>query len=303
MILSPISFSDLNTLKPYFENQPHELCSYCLEAIIVWIDGDYCPHAGVTDGSLIVKAQFSVSTQRQHLLMPIAPNSAFSPLALQDLALDQGIEKFWYVPESYIQHHGHGQVSSFFHIQEQPAFHDYIYRTSDLATLAGNRYAKKRNLINQFERNYVDKGRVELTGLTPSDVEPCLAFLEKWCKAYDCDGEDNYDLFCEKQAIINTLENQKALVVKGLVLRIDGDVCAFGIGSRLTVDMGVLQFEKAFSDIKGLYQYFDRQCARQIFSGFTYLNKESDMGEPGLAKAKKSYHPVRIVKSYQLTVR
>jgi hypothetical protein len=67
--------------------------------------------------------------------------------------------------------------------------------------------------------------------------------------------------------------------------------------------MGVLNFEKAFSDIKGLYQYFDRECARRLFPGMAYINKENDMGEPGLQKAKKSYYPDRIVSAYELTVR
>jgi len=33
------------------------------------------------------------------------------------------------------------------------------------------------------------------------------------------------------------------------------------------------------------------------------INKESDMNVPGIAKAKKSYHPVMTVKSYILAVR
>ena len=84
---------------------------------------------------------------------------------------------------------------------------------------------------------------------------------------------------------------------------LDGEINAFGIASRLTENMGVLHFEKAFASKKGLYQYFDRECARRLFKGCSYINKESDMNVPGLAKAKKSYHPVMTVKSYILTVR
>ena len=67
--------------------------------------------------------------------------------------------------------------------------------------------------------------------------------------------------------------------------------------------MGVLHFEKALSNIKGLYQYFDSECAKRLFKGYKYINKESDMGDPGLAKSKKSYHPVMIVKSYKLIIK
>jgi hypothetical protein len=67
--------------------------------------------------------------------------------------------------------------------------------------------------------------------------------------------------------------------------------------------MATLQYEKAFGSIKGLYQYFDNACARMLVNGYTYLNKESDMGIPGLTKAKKSYHPLKMVRSVKLILK
>jgi hypothetical protein len=67
--------------------------------------------------------------------------------------------------------------------------------------------------------------------------------------------------------------------------------------------MGVLNFEKAHGSIKGLYQFLDNECAKRLFTGYTYINKESDMKLPNLAQSKKSYNPVAIVKSYCLTMR
>ena len=84
---------------------------------------------------------------------------------------------------------------------------------------------------------------------------------------------------------------------------IDGKVSAFGISAPLTRDMATLQYEKAFGSVKGLYQYFDNACARRLFNGYTYLNKESDMGIPGLTKAKKSYHPFKMVRSVKLILK
>jgi hypothetical protein len=67
--------------------------------------------------------------------------------------------------------------------------------------------------------------------------------------------------------------------------------------------MGILNFEKAFPDVKGLYQFLDHECAKQLFAGYRYINKESDMSLPNLAAMKKSYHPVMRVKSYRLTLK
>lgn len=207
------------------------------------------------------------------------------------------------MPEQYLKYYGRRQVSDLFQIEEMSKHSDYVYRAEDLAELRGNKYSKKRNLINQFERRYLNEGRVTTAPISAADADECLEFLEEWCLSNDCDGKDKDDLACEKEAAKYTLGRLESFGSKGLLLRIDGGICAFGIGARLTQDMGVLGFQKAFADIKGLYQFFDRECARRLFPGFQYLNKENDMGEPGLRKAKESYHPVRMVKAYQLTVR
>ena len=89
----------------------------------------------------------------------------------------------------------------------------------------------------------------------------------------------------------------------GILIRIDGAVSAFGIGSRLNRTTATLNFEKAFSGIKGLYQFLDNECAKRLFSEFQYINKESDMNLPNLAESKQSYNPVLRVKSFALTLR
>jgi hypothetical protein len=87
------------------------------------------------------------------------------------------------------------------------------------------------------------------------------------------------------------------------LIRVDGAVSALGIGSRLNGTMATLNFEKAFSGIKGLYQFLDNECAKKLFKGFRYINKESDMNLLNLAEAKQSYHPLLRVKSFVLALR
>lgn len=108
-------------------------------------------------------------------------------------------------------------------------------------------------------------------------------------------------LVCEKKAITCALETMEELPWRGLYVRIDGEVCAFAIMSRLTREMGVLNFEKALGRIRGLYQFLDRECARRLFHDLKYINKESDMGIETLAEAKRSYDPKEMIKSFTLT--
>jgi hypothetical protein len=237
------------------------------------------------------------------LILPVSVNREYTPEQLYQLAKDTGYEQYFFVTEEYINTYGKNQIASFFKIREQTAFKDYVYLTRDLARLEGNKYSKKRNLINQFKREFEVGKFVKTEPITKDASNECIEFLNKWCEERDCGQETQEELYCEKQAAINSLENIELLGVNGLLLRIDGEVSAFGMGSRLTSDMGVFHFEKAFAKIKGLYQYFDNLCARKLFNGYTYINKESDMDLPGLAKAKKSYYPSMMVKSYRLVLR
>jgi len=294
---------DYSEFKSFFTNQKYLHSAYSLSSIIVWSTEFFQPYGAVDGDTFIVGAEFEKHKDRRHLILPVSVNREYTPEQLYQLAKDTGYEQYFFVTEEYINAYGKNQIASFFKIREQPAFKDYVYLTRDLARLEGNKYSKKRNLINQFKREFEVGKFVKTEPITKAASNECIEFLNKWCEERDCGQETQEELYCEKQAAINTLENIELLGVNGLLLRIDGEVSAFGMASRLTSDMGVFHFEKAFAKIKGLYQYFDNLCARKLFKGYTYINKESDMDLPGLTKAKKSYYPLMMVKSYRLVLR
>jgi hypothetical protein len=303
MNFSQLTPPDYDKYRHYFKNQRYELCAYSLSSIIAWSNNEYQPYGAEYENAFVVAAEFNEEKQNRHLLLPVSPSRMFDPEALVRVARLAGHTQYWFVPQDYVDHFGQALVERHFTIKPHAAYDDYVYRAQDLAELKGNRYHKKRNLINQFRREYDGTGRVSIEPITNDNTEACLVFLEEWCQERDCDADDQFDLACEKQAAINTLVNYNAFELKGILLRIDDKVCAFGISAPLTADMATLQYEKALGSIKGLYQYFDNACARMLFNGYTYLNKESDMGIPGLAKAKKSYYPERIVHSVNLILK
>lgn len=302
MNLKKLTPGDYPELKKFFINQEYKLSAYSLPSIIVWSTEFFHPLGAVDNDTLIVGAEFKKDPERRHLIMPVSINSEYGPEKLYHLAKSTGYHQYFFVPEDYISAYGKEQIASFFTITEQKAFNDYVYLTQDLATLKGNKYSKKRNLINQFKREFVARKHVKTEPITKDTANECIDFLEQWCEERNCDKESDEELYCEKKAAINTIENIDILGIDSLALRLDGKISAFGMASRLTSNMGVFQFEKAFSEIKGLYQYFDNLCARKLFKQYTYINKESDMGLAGLAKAKKSYYPVMMVKSFRLVL-
>ncbi len=299
-----IAVSDYRGLKSYFKNQGHKICVFSLSSIIVWSNDSYQPHGAADGDSLIVGLKYRPPNQKEsHLFLPISPTRVHSPEELLEIALSLGFEAYWYVTDDYIEQFGRDRVESSFIVQEQPGLDDYVYLKEDLAELRGNRYSKKRNLISQFRKTHLAADRVEVGRIKPSDAPDCIEFLEEWCEERACKTGPSNDLSCEKQAAINALENIDVLGMNGLMLRIDGKTSAFGIASHLTKDMGVFHFQKALASVKGLYQYFDKMCAKLLFKEYKYINKESDMDIPGIAQAKKSYHPVMMIRSYKLRVK
>ena len=88
------------------------------------------------------------------------------------------------------------------------------------------------------------------------------------------------------------------LQVRGGVIRVRGAVAAFAMGSACRA-MGVIHFEKARTDIDGLYAVINKLVVENEFADCIEINREEDMGIEGLRKAKQSYSPKRMVHKYE----
>ena len=295
-----LTVEDHDRLKPYFERQPWELCAYSLPSLLSWTTTQYHPVGLEIDDSLVVAANFPSNPALDHMILPISPERVWTPEEVAGLCDASGYDTLWFVPDAWLERFDRHEIETLFEVDEQTAYEDYIYEREKLAGLSGRKLAKKRNLISQFERAMEDH-ELDVSFITRENGAECIDLLEAWCKERNCDADPETDLACEKIAAKNAIGLIDDTDMRGLLLRIDGKIQAFGIANRLTDTMGVLHFEKALSSVKGLYQYFDRECARRLFSdSVTFINKESDMDAEGLAKAKKSYYPVKMVKSWRL---
>ena len=303
--MKKITLEDYPFLKAYFQEQPYRISTYSLPSIIAWSNACHQAYYAIENGIVIIATETNSKTHpvKRYLVMPIVPDGLPAVGYLKTIAESKGYGQICFVPEDYIRETGRESLEQHFEIAEQPEYEDYIYPSQDLSTLSGNRYSKKRNLIHQFSREYEHHNRVETGAIIPETVPECIEFLELWCQQRDCDIEQEENMACEKEAVLQALKSIQDLDWRGLWVRVDGRISAFAIMSHLTPEMGVLNFEKAFPHIKGLYQFLDRECARQLFHDYRYINKESDMGLAALADSKRSYHPSEKIKSYCLTLK
>ncbi len=123
-----------------------------------------------------------------------------------------------------------------------------------------------------------------------------MEVAEKWCKIRRC--EDDMNLLSESEAVRESLVNFPVLKIDGGVILIDGKVEAFTLGELLNDQTAVVHIEKANPENPGLYAMINQQFCENRWRDLLYINREQDLGEPGLRKAKLSYYPDHFVESF-----
>ena len=170
---------------------------------------------------------------------------------------------------------------------------EYIYKTETLAGLRGSKLSKKRNLISQFERLY---SPYEIREIGERDFDTIRKLNDEWRREH----HDMLSIENEQKALAAALGNYAALGLHGLILTAGGKIEAFAIFSPLNSDSWTVHFEKARSDCKGAAQVINQQTAKYLTGKCEYINREQDLGIPGLRQAKQSYMPDRMLKDFLL---
>lgn len=171
---------------------------------------------------------------------------------------------------------------------------DYVYKIEDLAQLKGRKFQKKRNHLNKFRDNHPECRAVELTA---ENRHLAAELADDWYATRLAENPQA-DFHLEQRALRRAFTHWDALALEGLAL-MDADQClAFAIGSALSEDTFDIHFEKALEDVEGAYNAINQAFAAHLqekFPQLQYLNREDDMGIPGLRKAKLSYNPDHLV--------
>ena len=171
---------------------------------------------------------------------------------------------------------------------------DYVYLIEDLINLQGRKYHRKRNHIKKFKERYSH----QYVPLTTERIAECLHLETKWCDLRQCEVIPG--LFNESLATKEAFSHFEALGVKGGAILIDDTVEAFTLGEPLNRDTVVIHIEKANPEFDGLYPTINQAFLENHWSGYVYINREQDLGEEGLRKAKESYFPLHMTNKYTI---
>jgi hypothetical protein len=293
--LQPLALDQHSTVGALLARHPQPLSGYTFTSLCCWHPVfDY--HVGIQDDTLLISCCPDCAHGRQ-LLQPVG---AF-PETLQGTILGRARElahplRIIFASAEFLARHP--AFVAEFEVQESRDNANYVYRAQALAELPGRSHAKKRNLIAQASRLY--EWTVEPLG--PHHRDECLAVADDIAAKRTV--EAGVTLQQETTALARALDLLGPLDLQGLLLRVAGAAAAFSIIEPLNATTAVVMFERAIRSHKGIYQVINQETARMLVAaGFELVNREEDLGDPGLRQAKLSYHPDRLEMAYTLTLR
>jgi hypothetical protein len=181
--------------------------------------------------------------------------------------------------------------------EEERGHWDYVYSVRELIDLKGNRFHKKKNLLNQFVKKY----EYTYVPFAPELIDQAMAMQQSWCTWRDCESSDV--LAAENHAIFRVLDNWEQLSgTLGGAIMVDGNMIAYTIAEALTAQSVVIHFEKGDTRFKGVYQAINQMFLAHSAGDFLTVNREQDLNDKGLRKSKLSYNPSELLHKYRMTL-
>ena len=283
--------ADFEKIMPFFQGKGLVAAEYSALYIFMW--GGYLGiEYAVRDGILYLRRnnRFGVSYHP-----PMAMGKPLTETLGALRAIEGDTIRLCSVPAHYLE-----EVESAVTVLEKGTsrrWADYIYSAEELATLAGKKFSKKRNLVHQFEKLYADYAFLPIT---VDNVAEAIAFMHAFMQS----GEMTEDEVHENRLVLSVLEAWERLPVLGGVLTVAGEIVALTVG-EIVDDVLYVHIEKANRDFKGAYQMINQQFARECYEkrGVRLINREDDTGDEGLRQAKLSYNPVDVLHKYHFVVK
>lgn len=182
-------------------------------------------------------------------------------------------------------------------IEDRDSF-DYIYDAEQLKTLRGKKFHKKKNHLNRFLRTY--EGRYEYKTINCTQMDEIAAFYRRWLQ--NRGAEDVQDtLEYEDAGVRKVFQNCFDVDCRFGGVYVDGVLEAFSIGTYdPEIKCAFIHTEKANTNVSGLYNFINQQFLINEFPDAEIVNREDDLGQEGLRKAKLSYRPIRLEEKYYI---
>jgi hypothetical protein len=286
----PLELGDKEVISRFLKQDPPRISELTFTNLFIWRH-KYEPSWAVAENCLLIICR--PKDQAPFGLQPMGPGDKVKALqllfaSLKTLTPDARIER---VDEEFVKAY---VTPEQYTADLDRANSDYVYLAQDLIQLAGNKFHSKKNHVNQFVKKNVFEYRV----LDADLLKSFLDLQESWCQLRECVAHP--DLWSEDFAVHTALSHFQDLDFQGGAILINNKVEAFALGEPLNANTAVIHIEKANPGIPELYAVINQQFCEKSWSNVPMINREQDLGEPGLRQAKLSYLPDHLVEKFRI---
>lgn len=178
---------------------------------------------------------------------------------------------------------------------------DYVYDVEHLAFLPGKENNKKRNRVNRFMRRYPEWS---IRYIDREEQEDLLADLlkveERWLSAQE---DKDPAISIEQSEIHEAVRLWNELPLIGAVIYAEDKPVAMTVASEINNGVYDILFEKSYGSYAqdGGFAMINKCFAEHLLENWNakWINREEDMGIPGLRRAKMMYQPDLRFKKFE----
>ena len=295
LVFAPLTLDDVPRIRPYLEYAKARTCDFTIGGLLMWADYFSYTYAIYGD-TLYIKGVTEDDVTRPAFSLPVgASDLGESVRLLKDYCREHDCMPlvFSAVPEMYI---GKLKELGASKVTLLDDWSDYLYDARSLALLSGKKLGKKRNHVNRF---MLDNPGYRFEPLVPD----MLPEIRKFFSAIHLPLSKPAIADIEREQVMRVLECPDRYGFEGAVLSVPGiGIVAFTLGEVIG-DTLYTHIEKIDHLVAGAGETVNKLFAEMMVSRYPdlrYINREEDVGDPGLRHAKESYHPADLLSKFNV---
>lgn len=308
-----ISIDDREIIQGFTLNGERMNCDFSIANIIGWrflynseyaIIDDYLVFRFYADHHLAYMSPIAHPVQQADGTFRVEPCDECSERVIMQLrndAIAQGHPFLMLGVCSYMRQRIEEKFPDKFDIKPDRDYFDYIYQREKLITLSGKHLQSKRNHINKFKSLYPD---YEYRPLTQELVPECIRLEETWrsqSEEQDSDPARSQKLSEELRSMTRIFQRWEQLRMTGGTIYVEGKMVAFTFGAPINNHTFDVCVEKADTRYEGSFAIINNEFVKHLPEQYIYINREEDLGDEGLRRAKLSYKPEILLEKFSMT--
>jgi hypothetical protein len=289
-----IDRQSLPVMEPYLLHSKERSCEFSLANLYVW-SFSYQGEWQIWNNRLYLRY-----SDQDELFFTSDSRSGNDPSVEELYAVSNAMKHagfsgaFTQVRREYLDEHA--DIEKYFTVESiSDDSAEYLYSVQDLYELKGRKLSKKRNLIAQFNQQYP---QCQVFTISHEHIQDCIRLSKTWCSMQN--DPQNPLILHEAIALEHLADCFDDLHMEGVIAYIEKQPIAYALANRISLDIWTEPFEKAMPGYKGASQFINHKLAELLYPRAIILNREQDLGDEGLRKAKLSYAPVELLKNFRL---